>query len=210
MKDTTFLNEPWLKWAIDIQSIAQAGLEYTKDIYDKERYEMLRDIAAEMISFKTEIPKEKVYNLFCNEKGYQTPKIDTRGAVFKDDKILLVHENTGKWSLPGGWCDVLESVASNTIKEVREESGYNVKCDRVIALHDRNKRNKPIYVYGICKIFVQCELIDGEFVENIETTDAKFFGLNELPELDEAKCTKEQVKMCFDAYNDSNWKVILY
>ena len=209
MKDTTFLNEPWLKWAIDIQSIAQAGLEYTKDIYDKERYEMLRDIAAEMISFKTEIPKEKVYNLFCNEKGYQTPKIDTRGAVFKDDKILLVHENTGKWSLPGGWCDVLESVASNTIKEVREESGYNVKCDRVIALHDRNKRNKPIYVYGICKIFVQCELIDGEFVENIETTDAKFFGLNELPELDEAKCTKEQVKMCFDAYNDSNWKVIL-
>ncbi len=209
MKDTTFLNEPWLKWAIDIQSIAQAGLEYTKDIYDKERYEMLRDIAAEMISFKTEIPKEKVYNLFCNEKGYQTPKIDTRGAVFKDDKILLVHENTGKWSLPGGWCDVLESVASNTIKEVREESGYNVKCDRVIALHDRNKRNKPIYVYGICKIFVQCELIDGEFVENIETTDAKFFGLNELPELDEAKCTKEQVKMCFDAYNDPNWKVIL-
>lgn len=209
MKDTTFLNEPWLKWAIDIQSIAQAGLEYTKDIYDKERYEMLRDIAAEMISFKTEIPKEKVYNLFCNEKGYQTPKIDTRGAVFKDDKILLVHENTGKWSLPGGWCDVLESVASNTVKEVREESGYNVKCDRVIALHDRNKRNKPLYVYGICKIFAQCELIDGGFVENIETTEAKFFGLNELPELDEAKCTKEQVKMCFDAYNDPNWKVIL-
>ena len=209
MKNNTFLNEPWLKWAIDIQSIAQAGIEYTKDIYDKERYEMLRDIAAEMISFKTEIPKDKVYNLFCNEKGYQTPKIDTRGAVFKDGKILLVHENTGKWSLPGGWCDVLESVASNTVKEVREESGYNVKCDRVIALHDRNKRNKPLYVYGICKIFVKCELIDGGFVENIETTEAKFFGLNELPELDEAKCTKEQVKMCFDAYNDPNWKVIL-
>ena len=209
MKNNTFLNEPWLKWAIDIQSIAQAGIEYTKDIYDKERYEMLRDIAAEMISFKTEIPKDKVYNLFCNEKGYQTPKIDTRGAVFKDGKILLVHENTGKWSLPGGWCDVLESVASNTVKEVREESGYNVKCDRVIALHDRNKRNKPLYVYGICKIFVQCELIDGGFVKNIETTEAKFFGLDELPELDEAKCTKEQVKMCFDAYNDPNWKVIL-
>ena len=209
MKNNTFLNEPWLKWAIDIQRIAQAGIEYTKDIYDKERYEMLRDIAAEMISFKTEIPKDKVYNLFCNEKGYQTPKIDTRGAVFKDGKILLVHENTGKWSLPGGWCDVLESVASNTVKEVREESGYNVKCDRVIAIHYRNKRNKPLYVYGICKIFVQCELIDGGFVENIETTEAKFFGLNELPELDEAKCTKEQVKMCFDAYNDPNWKVIL-
>lgn len=209
MKDTTFLNEPWLKWAIDIQSIAQAGIEYTKDIYDKERYEMLRDIAAEMISFKTEIPKDKVYNLFCNEKGYQTPKIDTRGAVFKDSKILLVHENTGKWSLPGGWCDVLESVASNTVKEVREESGYNVKCNKVIAIHDRNKRNHPIYAYGVCKIFVQCDLIDGEFVENIETTEAKFFDLEEIPELAEEKCTKEQVKMCFDAYNDSNWKVIL-
>lgn len=209
MKNNTFLNEPWLKWAIDIQSIAQSGIEYTKDIYDKERYEMLRDIAAEMISFKTEIPKDKVYNLFCNEKGYQTPKIDTRGAVFKDGKILLVHENTGKWSLPGGWCDVLESVASNTVKEVREESGYNVKCNKVIAIHDRNKRNHPIYAYGVCKIFVQCDLIDGEFVENIETTEAKFFDLEEIPELAEEKCTKEQVKMCFDAYNDSNWKVIL-
>lgn len=209
MKNNTFLNEPWLKWAIDIQSIAQAGIEYTKDIYDKERYEMLRDIAAEMISFKTEIPKDKVYNLFCNEKGYQTPKIDTRGAVFKDGKILLVHENTGKWSLPGGWCDVLESVASNTVKEVREESGYNVKCNKVIAIHDRNKRNHPIYAYGVCKIFVQCDLIDGEFVENIETTEAKFFDLEEIPELAEEKCTKEQVKMCFDAYNDSNWEVVL-
>lgn len=210
MENNIFLNEPWLKWAIDIQSIAQAGIAYTKYIYDKERYEMLRDIAAEMISFKTEIPKKKVYNLFCNEKGYQTPKIDTRAAVFKDNKILLVHENNGKWSLPGGWCDVLESVASNTIKEVFEESGYNVECEKVVAIHDRNKHNLPIYAYGVCKIFVQCKLIDGEFIENIETTEANFFDFDSICNLDlaEEKCTKQQIEMCFNAYKSNNWKVI--
>ena len=96
------MNDKWLDFAIRIQSIAQAGIQYGKDQYDKERYEELRKIAAEMISEKTDISVEKVYDLFCNETGYQTPKVDTRAAVFMDDKILLVHENNGTWSLPGG------------------------------------------------------------------------------------------------------------
>ena len=90
--NNNFLKEPWLKWAMEIQSIAQIGLTYTKDEYDKERYEQLRNIASEMLSYKTDIPVDKVKNLFCNEEGYQTPKLDTRAAIFKDDKILLVHE----------------------------------------------------------------------------------------------------------------------
>ena len=102
--------EKWLSWAIEIQSLAQAGLAYTDNVYDIERYERLREIAAEMISEKSDIPPEKVKDLFCNETGYQTPKLDTRAAIFRDGKILLVHENNGTWSLPGGWCDVLESV----------------------------------------------------------------------------------------------------
>ena len=117
--------ENWLKWAIEIQSLAQTGLAYTKDIFDKERYERLREISAEMLAEKTGVSTEKVQDLFCNETGYQTPKLDTRAAIFEDNKILLVHENNGTWSLPGGWCDVLESVKSNTEKEVREESGKN-------------------------------------------------------------------------------------
>ena len=126
--------EKWLKWAIEIQSLAQAGLEYTKNVYDIERYERLREISAEMIAEKTNLNLDKVKNLFCNETGYQTPKLDTRAAIFKDNKILLVHENNGTWSLPGGWCDVLESIKSNTEKEVKEETGLNVKAKRIISM----------------------------------------------------------------------------
>ena len=118
--------EKWLNWAIEIQSLAQAGLAYTNNVYDIERYERLREISAEIISEKSDLSLEKTKDLFCNETGYQTPKIDTRAAIFKDDKILLVHENNGTWSLPGGWCDVLESVKSNTVKEVREETGLEL------------------------------------------------------------------------------------
>lgn len=113
------MNDKWVEFAIRIQSIAQAGLQYGKDKYDRERYEELRQIAAEMLSLKTDIPVNKIFDLFCNESGYQTPKVDTRAAVFVDDKILLVHENNGTWSLPGGWCDVDQSVVSNTEKEVK-------------------------------------------------------------------------------------------
>ena len=173
--------EQWLKWAMEIQSLAQAGLAYTDNNYDRERYERLREISAEMIKEKTEISLEKVKDLFCNEEGYQTPKIDTRAAIFKDNKILLVCENNGTWSLPGGWCDVLESVKSNTIKEVKEETGLDVEVEKIIAIQDRNKHNIPIYAYGVCKIFVQCNIIGGEFIENIETTEIKYFSLDEIP-----------------------------
>ena len=127
-------NEQWLQWAIELQSLAQAGLTYGKDVYDKERYERIRDISAEILSHMSDIPIETVKDLFCNETGYQTPKLDTRAAIFKDDKILLVHENNGKWSLPGGWCDVNVSVGENTVKEVKEESGLDVTADSIIAL----------------------------------------------------------------------------
>lgn len=200
--------EKWLKWAIEIQGLAQSGLAYTTNVYDIERYERLREISAEMIEEKSNINLEKVKDLFCKETGYQTPKIDTRAAIFKDNKILLVHENNGTWSLPGGWCDVLESIKSNTIKEVKEEAGLDVKATKIIAIQDRNKHNRPIYAYGVCKIFVMCEIIGGEFKENIETTEMKYFTLDELPEnFANEKCTKEQVEMCFKARDDENWKV---
>ena len=121
--------EKWLEWAIELQSLAQAGLTYGKDIYDKERYERIREISAEIVSNYTDMSIEKVKDLFCNEVGYQTPKLDTRAAIFEDGKILLVRENNGKWSLPGGWVDVNVSVKENTIKEVKEESGLDVSAD---------------------------------------------------------------------------------
>lgn len=199
--------EKWLSWAIEIQSLAQAGLAYTSNVYDIERYERLREISAEMISEKTDIGIEKVKEIFCNETGYQTPKLDTRAAIFKGNKILLVHENNGTWSLPGGWCDVLESVKSNTIKEVREETGLDVKATKVISIQDRNKHNEPIYAYGVCKVFVMCEVIGGRFKENIETTEIKYFSIEDLPtNLAKEKTTKEQIEMCFEASKDKNWQ----
>ena len=199
--------EKWLKLAIEIQSLAQAGLAYTDNVYDIERYERLREISAEMIKEKSNISLDKVKNLFCNETGYQTPKIDTRAVIFKDDKILLTHENNGTWSLPGGWCDILESVASNTIKEVKEETGLDVETIKIIAVQDRNKHNKPIYAYGVCKIFVLCNVIGGEFIENIETTEIKYFSLDEIPNnLAGEKTNKEQIEMCFKAYKDEKWQ----
>ena len=199
--------EKWLSWAIEIQSMAQAGLAYTDNVYDIERYERLRDIAAEMLAEKTDITKDKVKGLFCNETGYQTPKLDTRAAIFQDGKILLVHEANGTWSLPGGWCDVLESVKSNTLKEVREETGLEAEAVRIIAVQDRNKHNKPVYAYGVCKVFVLCNVIGGKFEKNIETTEIKYFALEEIPDnLAEEKTSREQIELCFEAYNNEDWQ----
>lgn len=200
--------ELWLSWAMELQSLAQAGLAYSENEYDLERYERLRNISAEMMAYQTGLPAERVKTLFCNETGYQTPKIDTRAAVFQEDKILMVHEKNGTWSLPGGWCDVLESVKSNTAKEVREEAGLEVEPTRLIAVQDRNKHNHPVYAYGVCKIFVLCRLVGGIFQKNIETTESGYFSLEDLPEkLAEEKVTREQIKLCFAAYQDPLWQV---
>ena len=193
------MKEQWLEWAIELQSLAQAGLTYGKDIFDRERYERIREISAEIMAYKTDIPVQKVKDLFCNETGYQTPKLDTRAAIFQNGKILLVKENSGKWSLPGGWVDVNVSVKENTIKEVKEEAGLDVTADKVIAIQDRSKHNLPVYAYGVCKIFVLCTIIGGAFKENIETTGFAYFSENELPELATEKNNEEQVKMCFEA-----------
>lgn len=200
----------WLQWAIELQSLAQAGLAYGKDAYDLERYEHIREIAAEILSHMSDVPLETVKTLFCNEVGYQTPKIDTRAAIFEGGKILLVRENNGKWSLPGGWCDVNVSVGENTVKEVREESGLDVVAEQVIAVQDRAKHNLPAYAYGVCKIFVLCSVTGGHFQENIETTGYDYFAEDELPELAAEKNNEEQIQMCFEAYRAGEaWKTLL-
>ncbi|HIU36147.1 MAG TPA: NUDIX hydrolase [Candidatus Fimenecus excrementigallinarum] len=200
-------NSKWLQWTIELQSLAQAGLAYGKDKFDLERYTRIREISAEMMSRLSDTPIETVKGLFCNESGYQTPKIDTRAAVFQDGKILLVHENNGTWSLPGGWCDVDQSVASNVIKEVKEEAGLDVTADKLIAVLDWRRHNVRNYAYGVVKIFVLCRKIGGAFAENIETTGIEYFEREKLPDnLAAEKTTEEQIQMCFDAFADENWR----
>ena len=199
---------PWRDWAVKLQAIAQAGLTYGKDVYDRERYEQIRDIAAEMISLHSGISKEKVVDLFCSETGYQTPKLDTRAAVFQDGKILLVKENNGTWSLPGGWVDVDVSVHDNIIKEVKEESGLDVTVDTVIAIQDREKHNQPVYAWKVCKVFALCSVVGGSFEENIETSESRYFSEEETSKLKlaEEKNNIEQIHMCFEAARTPNWK----
>ncbi|MGL5642981.1 MAG: NUDIX hydrolase N-terminal domain-containing protein, partial [Paraclostridium sp.] len=189
--------------------IAQAGLTYSKDKYDLERFEQLKNISAEIISGYTEVEVEKVKDLLDMEEGYLTPKVDVRGAIIKEDKILLVKESIdGSWSMPGGWADVNLSVSENIIKEAKEEAGVNIIPMKIIAILDRNKHNKPISIQSIYKIFVLCDFIDGEFEKNTETEESRFFKLDELPSLSTARNTLEQIKMCFEACNKEVFETI--
>lgn len=197
--------ELWLEWAVELQALAQAGLQYGHDKFDLERYERIRDIAAQMVAHQTDLPLKKVKDLFCNETGYQTPKLDSRAAVFQGDKILLVQENDGRWSLPGGWVDVDISVGENAVKEVKEEAGLDVIPWRIIAVQDRAKHNLPVYAYGVCKIFVQCDAAGGQFTPNLETTEARYFPPDQLPPLAEEKNTPAQIALCFEAYRSDAW-----
>jgi ADP-ribose pyrophosphatase YjhB (NUDIX family) len=198
--------DKWLEWAVRLQAIAQTGLAYTKDVFDKERFEEIRQIAAEMLVIPSGLPLEKVEDLFCNESGYQTPKIDTRAAIFKEEKILLVQESDGRWALPGGWCDVDQSVMDNTIKEVKEEAGLDARAETVIAILDKAKNNPGQSVHHVTKIFILCTSLGGEFAANSETIACDYFGLDELPVLSEGKTNVQQIAMCFEAAADPHWQ----
>lgn len=195
----------WLKWAMELQSLAQAGLEYGRDKFDLERYERVREISAQIMAQYANLPLKKVKDLFCNESGYQTPKLETRAAIFRDERILLVQESDGLWSLPGGWADVDITVGENTVKEVKEEAGLDVAVRRVVALQDQHRRNRPINPYGVCKVLVLCDLLGGSFQPNLETLDSRWFALDELPPLSTGKITEEQIRLCFDAYRAEHW-----
>lgn len=200
------MEEKWVKWAAELQSLAQAGLCYGKDVYDRERYQRVREIAADMIAERTGLPMEKVRDLFCGDSGYQTPKIDTRAAIIQDGRILLVRERNGRWSLPGGWCDFDLSPAENTVKEAREEAGLDIAVQAVIAVQDRKKHNLPEYAYNIVKIFYLCRSLGGAFTANTETTASAWFSPDALPPLSEEKNTAEQIALCFQASRAEHWE----
>lgn len=197
-----------IDWAMELQAIGQTGEAYSKDVFDTERYQRIREIAAEMLAAKSGLDYEQVKGLFCNEIGYQTPKIATRAAIFKDDKILMVQEKEGHWSLPGGWCDVDQSPADNAVKEAKEESGLDIKVTGVIAIQDHFKHHGSIHPYGIADIYYMCQPLGGEFKANIETIQAGWFGEDELPNVAENKNSTDQIKMCFAARRDPNWKTL--
>ena len=205
-----FKNDVWKKWAQELQFLSQCSLAYSKDKFDRERSERIREIACEIISYKYDIPIEKVKLDFAGELGYQTPKVETRAAVIKDNKILLVKEQfDGKWALPGGYQDVNMSIKENAIKEASEEAGAVVNPVKIIAVLDYNRHHHVNFPFGMVKVFVLCEYVSHSFVENTETLGAEFYSLDELPELSTTRTTKKQLEMCFDCYNNiENWETI--
>lgn len=203
-------DDVWKQWAQELQFLAQCSLAYSKDKFDRERSERIREITCEMLSFKYDLPLEKIKMDFAGEIGYQTPKVETRAAVIKDNKILLVKEQfDGKWALPGGYQDVNMSIRENVIKESSEEAGAVVNPIKVVAVLDYNRHHHVNFPLGMVKIFVLCEYINHSFNENTETLGAEFYSLDDLPELSITRTTKKQLEMCFECYKDpENWDTI--
>ena len=203
-------DDVWKQWAQELQFLAQCSLAYSKDKFDRERSERIREIACEMLSFKYDLPLEKIKMDFAGEIGYQTPKVETRAAVIKDNKKLLVKEQfDGKWALPGGYQDVNMSIRENVIKESSEEAGAVVNPIKVVAVLDYNRHHHVNFPLGMVKIFVLCEYINHSFNENTETLGAEFYSLDDLPELSLTRTTKKQLEMCFECYKDpENWDTI--
>lgn len=189
----------WLEWAQQLQSIAQTGLAYTKDVYDMERYEQLRNISIDILGHYTELDKQLIKDLFANETGYATPKVDIRAVVFRDNQILMVRENSdGAWALPGGWADIGLAPSKVAVKEVKEESGFDVKSVRLLAVFDKKCHPHPPSSSHVYKMLIQCEIIGGMPKGGIETSAVKFFSENELPSLSTARITKSQIELAFD------------
>lgn len=199
-----------VNWANELQFLAQNILAYSNNKFDIERAERLREISCEMLSYKYDTPIETIKQVFASEIGYQTPKIENRAAIIHDNKILLVKEQVdNKWALPGGYQDVDKTVKENIIKESYEEAGAVVEPVKTVALLNYNKHHNYKFPLGMLKIFVLCRYVSHNFLINTETSDVKFFGLDELPELSENRTTKKQIEMCFDCYNNQDlWEVI--
>lgn len=201
------------KWAREINALSQSGLTYTDDRYDIERYERLRDLSCEMAATYIDESYEIIKKNWCAHVGYKTPQVETRAAIFDDqNRILLVKEKrNNKWSLPGGWCDDGLTIVENAVKEVREEAGMEVHVTKLIAVLERNRHNQPEAITGCLKAFLECQMGPGDFQENTETSERRFFAENELPvkDLRVSTNTLEQIILCFEAHKQDQWTTII-
>lgn len=185
-----------LKIAKRIQAISQTGLRFTHDDFDRERFEELRKLSVQLVGHITDAKLEKIHGLFTCETGFQTPKVDIRAVVLRDGQILLTKERSdGRWSLPGGYADINYSPGEMAEKEVLEETGLQVKADRILAIVDTNKHNFPPLEYHFYKIVIVCDIMDGELRGSNETEASEFFDFDNLPELSVNRNTYELIDL---------------
>jgi ADP-ribose pyrophosphatase YjhB (NUDIX family) len=184
--------------------MAQTGLTFTRDAYDRERYEALRELAARILAAHCATEAGRIEALFTAETGYATPKVDVRGAVFRDGRILLVREilDDGRWTLPGGWADVNQSPSECVVREVREESGFETVARKLAAVWDRRRHPHPPHPFHIYKMFFLCDLVGGEARTSIETSGVDFFAEDDLPELSLGRTLAPQIHRMFEHYRN--------
>lgn len=194
----------WLKWAKELAAISQNGLMYANNAYDIERYEKIRQIAAEMMSAPSGLDTESLLTILAKEDGYATPKVDVRGVVFRDNKILLVKEKIdNKWTLPGGWADPCDCPSESVVREIYEESGFETQAQKLLAVYDRSKHpHEPSMPFHIYKLFFLCEITGGSEQISHETTAVDFFAEDQIPELSVSRVLPYQIVRMFEHYHN--------
>ena len=205
MNEQTQMNTRWLDWVRELQAIAQTGLAYGKDPFDTERYERIRQLAAEIAAVYTGADFTRIHDLFAGEVGHATPKVDVRGVIFEDNKILLVKETKdGCWTLPGGWVDIGEAPSEACVRETYEESGFKTNAVKLLAVYDRAKHGHPPHLWHIYKLFFRCESLGAPepLPPNTETEAVGFFAEDALPELSIGRVTPAQIKRLFEHYRN--------
>jgi ADP-ribose pyrophosphatase YjhB (NUDIX family) len=197
------MSEPdWLGWAREMQALAQSGLTFTRDPFDRERYQSLRALAARVVAAESGAGTARVEALFTAQEGYATPKIDVRAAVFDAaGRILMVREvlDQHRWTLPGGWADVNLTPGENVVKEVLEESGFEVHVRKLAAVWDRTRQGHGAFPFSTYKLFFVCEITGGAALTSIETSDVAFFAEDALPEeLSTGRVLPSQLRKMFE------------
>lgn len=200
------MEDVWLTWAKRLQGIASTGLFFGKDKYDRERYEEISTIAIEMLAMLGSVPVNRIEGLVSDfAKGYATPKIDVRGAVIEENKVLLVREiSDGLWTLPGGYADVGISPSENIVKEIWEEASIRVNTTGLYGVRHKAKHDYDPDARDFYKLFFLCDRADDTLPEpGLETTEVGFFGIDELPPLSKGRVLEKDIAAAFEFNRDS-------
>lgn len=209
MQDKPIESFDWFEIAKRLKAISQAGKFFAKDEYERKRHEDIEAICAQIFARHTDLTADTVVRLLQQDMGYPTPKVDCRGVAFQDDKVLLVLESEdGGWTLPGGWCDQGMTPSQNVAREFWEESGFEVRVVRPLAVYDRNNQgHTPPYPFSIYKLFFLCEITGGTAKTSNETSDVRFFAMNEIPPLSKGRTLEHQLYRFYEQYKTGDLTV---
>jgi ADP-ribose pyrophosphatase YjhB (NUDIX family) len=190
----------WLSIAREVRALAQTGLSFTLDRFDRQRYLRLQELAAQLMSQGSDANYDDLVALLHQEKGYATPKVDVRGAAFVDGKILMVREiSDDRWTLPGGWADVNQSARECVEREIAEESGFQARTLKLAAVRDYHKSGHPArHMDSIYKMFFLCEIVGGQPQPSDETSEVAFFARDAMPPLSLGRTTAAQIERMFE------------